>query len=107
MAEFTPPRTYTEIPALFGLVGNYWQLIKGFAHVAQPLHEHLSREGVSKKSKQVTLTIGTQVAFESLKKACLEAPVFAFADFDKPLLLETDASKLGLGAVISQKQADE
>ena len=42
--------------------------------------------------------------FETFKKACLEAPVLAFADFDKPFLLETDASKLGLGAVLSQKQ---
>ena len=40
------------------------------------------------------------------KKACLEAHVLAFADFDKPFLLETDVSKLGLGAVLSQKQTD-
>ena len=44
--------------------------------------------------------------FETLKRACLKAPVVAFADFDKPFLLETDTSKLGLGAVLSQKQAD-
>ena len=44
--------------------------------------------------------------FEMLKRACLEAPVLAFANFNKPFLLETDASKLGLGAVLSQKQAD-
>ena len=41
-----------------------------------------------------------------LKKACLEAPALAFADFNKLFLLETDASKLGLGAVLSQRQAD-
>ena len=44
--------------------------------------------------------------FETFQKACLEAPVLAFADFDKPFLLETDASKLGLGAMLSPKQAD-
>ena len=45
-------------------------------------------------------------AFNTLKRACFEAPVQAFADFGKPFLLETDASKLGLGAVLSQKQTD-
>ena len=52
------------------------------------------------------LTMEAKDAFEILKRACLEAPVLAFADFDKPFLLETNASKLGLGAVTSQKQAD-
>ena len=31
-------------------------------------------------------------AFESFKKACLKAPVLAFANFNKPFLLKTDAS---------------
>ena len=39
-------------------------------------------------------------------KACLKSPVLDFADFHKPFLLETDASKLGLRALISQKQTD-
>ena len=43
-------------------------------------------------------------AFEKLKKACLQTPVLAFADFNKPFLLEAEASKLGLGAVLLQKQ---
>ena len=41
-----------------------------------------------------------------LKKTYLEAPVFSFADFNKVFHLETDVSKLGLGAVLSQKQTD-
>ena len=47
-----------------------------------------------------------QAAFEMLKKTCLEAPVLAFADFNKPFLLETDMRKSGLGVVLSQKQPD-
>ena len=45
-------------------------------------------------------------AFDVLKKACLEAPVLLFADFNKAFLLETDASKLGMGTVLLQKQTD-
>ena len=52
------------------------------------------------------LTENVLGTFEALKKACLKAAVLAFADFNKPFLLETDASKLELGAVLSQKQTD-
>ena len=36
----------------------------------------------------------------------MTAPILAFADYTKPFLLETDTSKDGLGAVMSQKQID-
>ena len=42
--------------------------------------------------------------FEVLKQACMHSPVLAFADYTKDFLLETDASKEGLRAVLSQKQ---
>ena len=43
-------------------------------------------------------------AFDALKQAFMNSPVLAFADYTKDFLLETDASKEGLGAVLSQKQ---
>ena len=52
------------------------------------------------------LTSDMQAVFEMLKKTCLEGTLMAFADFDKPFLLETDASKSGLGVVLVQKQSD-
>ena len=45
-------------------------------------------------------------AFDILKMKCMMAPVLAFADFQKPFLLETDASSCGLGAMLSQQQDD-
>ena len=36
----------------------------------------------------------------------MSAPVLAFANYTKEFLLETDACKEGLGAVLSQKQVD-
>ena len=36
----------------------------------------------------------------------MSSPILAFADYMKDFLLKTDASKEGLGVVLSQKQAD-
>ena len=92
--------------AFLGLVGQYQRFIKGFAHIAQPLNDYLTGEGASWKSKCVSLLEDALKAFEALKKACMTAPVLAFADYTKPFLLEMDVSKDGLGAVLSQKQTD-
>ena len=44
-------------------------------------------------------------AFQALKQACMSSPILAFANYTKDFLLKTDASKEGLGVVLSQKQA--
>ena len=51
IAECALPRTYTEIRAFLSLVGHYRQFIEGFVRIAQPLNEHLAREGASRKSE--------------------------------------------------------
>ena len=75
-------------------------------HITQPLNELLSGKGASRKSEWVSLMEDAMRAFDALKQVCMSAPVLAFANYTKEFLLETDASKEGLGAVLSQKQAD-
>ena len=70
------------------------------------MNEHLAREGASRKSEHVSLSEDALEAFQALKQACMSSPVLAFANYMKDFLLTTDASKEGLGVVLSQKQAD-
>ena len=49
---------------------------------------------------------GTLEDFQALKQACMSSPILAFADYMKDFLLKMDASKEGLGVVLSWKQAD-
>ena len=89
-----------------GLVGHYRHFIKGLAEIVAPLYDLTSGDNKDKKSEHVKLSPKARAAFDHLKAACLQAPILSFPDFNKPLLLETDASRRGLGAVLSQKQAD-
>ena len=106
IAQCPPPDTYTKVKSFVGLVGHYRCFIKGFAKIAVPLYDLTSGDNKDKKSEHVDLSPEALEAFNRLKAACLQAPILAFLDFDKPFLLETDASGRGLGAVLSQKQED-
>ena len=104
--ECALPKTYTEVYAFLGLVGHYRRFINEFACITHPLNEHLTGEGASRKSEQVTLSEDALKALEVLKQVCMTIPVLVFTDYTKPFLLETDVSKDGLGAELSQKQVD-
>ena len=106
IAQCPPPDTYTKVKSFVGLVGHYRHFIKGFAKIAAPLYDLTSGDNKDKKSEHVDLSPEAHEAFDRLKAACLQAPILSFPDFNKPFLLETDASGKGLGAVLSQKQAD-
>ena len=106
IAQCPPPDTYTKVKSFVGLVGHYRCFIKGFAKIAAPLYDLTSGDNKDKKSEHVNLSPEACEAFDRLKAACLQAPILAFPDFDKPFFLEMDASGRSLGAVLSQKQAD-
>ena len=101
--EFPMPETYTQVCAFCGLAGHYCRFIKGFANIAQPLYDALGKEV---KMGPVDLSPEVQEAVDILKRKIQSITVLVFPDFDKSFLLKTDASKEGLGAVLSQKQSD-
>ena len=103
MQEFPMPETYTQVCTFCGLAGRYRRFIKGFANIALPLYDVLGKEV---KMGLVNLPPEAWEAMGILKGKVQSAPVLVFPNFDKPFLLETDASKEGLGAVLSQKQSD-
>ena len=103
MEEFPMPKTYTQVCMICGLVGHYWRFIKGFTNLVHPLYDVLGKEV---KMGLVNLPPEAREAINILKGKVQSMPVLVFPNFDKPFLLEMDASKEGLGAVLSQKQSD-
>ena len=79
------------------------QFIKGYAKVAKPLNSLVLGNNANRKKALVKWTEECQIAFEKLKDLCTSTPILAYADYRKPFQLQTDASDLGLGAVLYQK----
>ena len=75
----------------------YRRFIPNFAKIANPLHM-LTRQDVTFQWTSVC-----QSAFDRLKELLSSPPVLAYPDFSKKFLLHTDASGLGLGAVLEQE----
>lgn len=71
-----------------------------FAKVACLLH------ALTQKETLLVWTAACQTAFDYLKCLLVQLPILAYPEFSKGFVLETDASKNGLGAVLSQLQED-
>ena len=96
IAEMAPSTNYTEIRQFLGMTGFFRHFIKNYAWIAKPLNDLLEGEASKWKTQPVDLPLEALEAFNTLKMKCMTAPVLAFADFQKPFLLETDASSHGL-----------
>ena len=98
ISKLPPPINVAEVRSFLGLVGYYRWFVKKFSDKAAPLNALLRKEQVWKWTPEC------QNAFETLKGEIASQPVFAYPDISKPFRLYTDASNLGLGAILAQKQ---
>ena len=103
--DFPMPEMFTQVHAFCGLAGHYGHFIRGFAHMVRPLYDVLGKE-VKMGLVKLPPEVWEAVRVLKVKEKIQTALVLVFPDFDRPFLLETDTSKEGLGAVLSQKQED-
>ena len=98
--QYPQPTDLKSLRSFLGLASYYRRFIPRFSVVASPLHA-LTRKDVPYVWNSVC-----EEAFSQLKQLLSSAPVLAFPDFTQGFTLETDASGIGLGSVLAQKQED-
>ena len=98
--QYPVPQTVQETRRFLGLSSYYRRFIPNFTKIAQPLHS------LTCKDVSFNWSADHGRAFEELKERLVTAPVLAYPNFEIEFFMETDASVLGLGAVLSQLQAD-
>ena len=85
----------------------YHKFIPKYAQIARPINRLVSGENANKKKTLIEWTEECQTAFEHLKHLCSQTPIVAYANYQKPFKLHTNASENGLGAVLYQKQDND
>ena len=98
------PNRVTELWNFLGFMNYYYHFIKGYVNVTLPLYNQISGDNATKKKKNVVWTEECQKAFDVLKVLCTSAPILPFTAFTKPFKLHTDASNMGLHAILCQGQ---
>lgn len=91
-----------DVRSFLGLCTYYRRFVPPFADVARPLDK------LTEKGQPFMWTKECDSSFHRLKEARASTPVLAYPESEEPFMLDTDASNVGIGAVLSQvHQGDE
>jgi predicted aspartyl protease len=98
---FPEPKNVRNVQSFLGLTGFFRKFILNYAIIARPLTE------LTKNDVEFRFDLKERGAFNALKNALCTQPVLAlycpFAETE----LHTDASALGLGAILLQKDSED
>ncbi|EMS45877.1 Laccase-15 [Triticum urartu] len=95
VSAWPTPRSPRALRGFLGLAGYYRKFIREFGLIAAPLTRLLRRDAFAWDDEATT-------AFEALKGALTTGPVLQMPDFDRPFMVECDASGAGFGAILHQ-----
>ena len=96
--NFPVPQNVKQLERFIGMVLWYSKFIPDFSTIAEPLNQ------LRRKKEPWKWTDECMMAFTQLKSVLTEEPILVYPDLDQPFSVHTDASNVGLGAVLLQER---
>lgn len=100
--EYPTPKNVKDVRRLIGLTGWYRRFLPNFATITAPITEL-----IKKNCTRIEWTPEAQEALVRIKVALTSAPILANPNYEIPFIIQTDASDLGMGAVLVQGEGEE
>ncbi|GFX62728.1 retrovirus-related Pol polyprotein from transposon 297 [Trichonephila clavipes] len=98
ITEMRPPKNNREVSKVLGMTGWYQKFIPRYADICEPLFQ------LMKKGTNFNWYKEAQDSFDKIKRTLTEAPILQLPNFSEQFNLFTDASGVGIGAVLQQNQ---
>ena len=98
---FPAPKSVKDVRSFVGKVNYYQRFIPNRAKLLEPLYR-LTKKGVKFEWKEEQ-----ERAFNEVKKILMTDPVLRIFNPQRETILYTDASKIGIGAILKQKCEDD
>lgn len=99
IVNYPAPKNRKEVRRFLGTASWYRRFIPNFSTLASPLNQ-LTSQG--KNAPPFLWSAQADAAFKSLKDCLVSTPVLSCPDYSKPFEVHTDASNVGIGAVLTQ-----
>ncbi|GFX69855.1 retrovirus-related Pol polyprotein from transposon 17.6 [Trichonephila clavipes] len=96
ITEMKPPKNSKEVSKFLGIAGWYQKFIPQYADICEPLYRF------KKKEAKFNWSTEAQDSFDKIKRALTEALVLQLPNFTEQFNLFTDATGVGIGAVLNQ-----
>uniref|UniRef100_A0A7I4YHH5 RNA-directed DNA polymerase n=1 Tax=Haemonchus contortus TaxID=6289 RepID=A0A7I4YHH5_HAECO len=104
--DYARPQNVAQLRTFLGMAGYYRKFVLRFSQISKPLFD------LTSPKRKFVWSHEHEEAFEALKKTLMEAPVLAQPNIEKardgsrPFIIYTDASRIGIGAVLAQEGDD-